>query len=108
MGFFVMRVGRDAIMKEIPTIEGDGGWWTVDGVSRIFIASLLHFSMWVSSLIRLLSRLCDMSHRNRDLARGEIYARNLIKMAVVIGIPRKLIAATMGVLLDLGKMGDAI
>ena len=90
----------------------DRGPWTKDGgpcprfiLSRLSLARL---SMWVSSPIRRPSRLYNTSHRDRDLARGEIYARNLIKMAVVIGIPRELIAATMGVLLDLGKMGDAI
>ena len=81
----------------------------MDDVSRVSIASLLRLSIWVSSPIQLPSRLCDASHCDHDLARGEIYGHNLIRMAMVIGIPGKeLIAPIVGVLLDLGKMGYEI
>ena len=63
----------------------------------------------ISNPIFLPSSFCDANHRDHDLARGEIYGHNMIRMAVVIGIPGKeLIAAIIGVLLDLGKMGDKI
>lgn len=73
------------------------------------ISLVVVFNSRSTALSRLPCRSWDANHRDRRLARGEIYGRSPIGMAVVIGILGiELIAAIVGVLLDLGEMGYEI